>query len=216
MGKIGKGRIKNYLKEVKDETKNFNSKEEENDKNFNKMVTDDFREEFMEERRSLVITSGAIVGIIILIVIIGFIFYFVFHKRIEKKLNEYIDNIPVYSSSDPNNTGTNNNSNTPDNSGNNSSNSNNQNSGKGCSKPFDGTYKLGIEEITFMDDGFYDKSINGVTSATGFYTINNSTITVDVTYEDYTLGNTIISYSISSDCKKVSELGTGKLFVRSK
>lgn len=225
MRKINKEKIKEYFEEVKKEAKKEYSKEvidaAKNDlKNDIKSIKDldeknagEFKEELDEEKKSMAITLGATILVLIILATIIVILYFSFHERIEKRLDAFIDTIPVYNSQDPNKTGDNNSTPT-ENPNNNDNNSNNNQQNKGCTQAFDGTYLLGAESITFMTDGYYDKSLNDITTATGFYTNNNGTITVDVTYEDYTLGSAKITYSITKDCKKITETSTGKVFTR--
>ena len=215
MGKLNKANIKEFFKELKEESKNDSKKNKLKDQEYDEQTSKEIKEEIKEEKRSILISIGLILLTLIVLGLCLFLLYFCFHKKIVNMLDSFINSIPI---ADSNTSSDNNNSNITD--GNNSntddnSNSNdNKKSNNDCSKAFDGTYKLGTEIITFVNDGYYDLSSNDVTTATGLYTIKNNVITVDATYEDFSLGSAIFTYNISKDCKTVTEVSTGKVFVR--
>ena len=215
MGKSKESKLKNYVNELKDELKNDSNKNKEKDPEFDKAVADDLKEELKEEKKIITITAGSIIILLLLFVLIGTILYFSFHKSIEKKFNDLINNIPVYNTKDKENTDDNDtntnddNSYVPDNSNNDSN-----KSSKDCKSSFSGTYKLNNEVITFESDGYFDLSSNNVTTATGMYTIKDNVINVDADYEDFSLGSKKFTYNISKDCKKLTEVNTGKIYNR--
>ena len=215
MGKSKESKLKNYVNELKDELKNDSNKNKEKDPEFDKAVADDLKEELKEEKKIITITAGSIIILLLLFVLIGTILYLSFHKSIEKKFNDLINNIPVYKSQDNNNIGetdtntNDDNSYVPDNSNNDST-----NKGNDCKSSFSGTYKLNNEVITFESDGYFDLSSNNVTTATGMYTIKDNVINVDADYEDFSLGSKKFTYNISKDCKKLTEVNTGKIYNR--
>jgi len=215
MGKSKESKLKNYVNELKDELKNDSNKNKEKDPEFDKAVADDLKEELKEEKKIITITAGSIIILLLLFVLIGTILYLSFHKSIEKKFNDLINNIPVYKSQDNNNIGETDTNTNDDNSyvPDNSNNDSNKNS-KDCKSSFSGTYKLNNEVITFESDGYFDLSSNNVTTATGMYTIKDNVINVDADYEDFSLGSKKFTYNISKDCKKLTEVNTGKIYNR--
>ena len=229
------GKISNYLKEVKTEVKQAMEDEKE-DKN-SQEFKDNFRSE-LEETFSYEKASLKYIGLFVLFTLFlgGMLFgltYLAFHKQFMKSLNTFVEKIEPEGNQQntPTDNGgstpSNNNGNTnPNNNGGNNSNSNgnnNSNSGNNssntsekitCNKQVDGIYKYNKEQLYFMLDGELKKKKNDQYDAFGNYTLKNQTITVTADLESDIMKEITITYTISKDCKKITEQGTNKVFVR--
>ena len=83
-----------------------------------------------------------------------------------------------------------------------------------CNNQLDGIYENGNEQLFFMFDGGFNRSKNDQYDAFGSYTINNQTITVTADLEGAIDKEIKIIYTISKDCKKITEQSTKKVFIR--
>lgn len=185
------GRIKDYINEVKEETKKDTDDYGVSDGSFENQVMNELKEDLAEDKKDLTITGGIIIAMFLIFVLIVGVIYLCFHKQFEKKINDYIDSIPVYKAVDDGNS------------------NNDPNSGDEC---YIHTYKLGIEEIEFGDYNSYTFYSNNAITDFGDYTVNDKNI---VTTSNLTPG-IASSFIISNDCNTVKEISSGKTFIKQK
>ena len=207
------GKIKDYFKDLKKDIiieLEEQKKEEKSLEEIKNKAADEIEEQILEEKQDMKILGTIVVFVLFLFLVIVGVLYLALHKHLDKLISKIIDTIPVTEiektqteEQDPN-------IDTPKEQQTEKPKSTKLN----CTKPFDGTYKNKNEEIVLMFDGSYDKSKNDNYIASGTYTIKNGTITVVANPESDITKEITIVYSISRDCKTLTDKSSNKKYTK--
>ena len=184
-------------------------KEEEESDNINSLelneeISNHSENDWEEDKKEMILIGGIALGCLLLFALIASLLYFSFRKPVEKIIHKYINQIPVSTQNDKDSN--------KENTENTIENTNKEeNSSKNCTKPFDGIYVLGNEEINLVSDSSYNRYLGEEIIDFGKYNIQKGTISVSITTNNQQIE---LTYRISKDCKQITENGTEKTYTR--